>query len=199
MADQLVDLGVQKHGVRMKGQQQQAPKRQTERARDRGDQSSESQGLALRAAKSRSAPPAPAGQPHAGGGVQRLIFINYMDTAEQRRDEGQQYVVYLAHRAGALAIGTTEDEDQQQLTPHMHYMRRQGLQWNWRQGCKGMLEEWVAERRRLRLPKKSPRKACSVGARKGGPQQAAGLWCCQAMASATAAVKGGTLGTQFWT
>ena len=30
-------------------------------------------------------------------------------------------------------------------------MRRQGLQWEWYHGCKGMLEGWGAERRRLKL------------------------------------------------
>ena len=38
MADKLADLGVQKHGVRIQGQEQPTPKRQAEWARDRGDQ-----------------------------------------------------------------------------------------------------------------------------------------------------------------
>ena len=38
MADELADLGVQKHGVRMQGQEQTTPKRQAEWAGDRGDQ-----------------------------------------------------------------------------------------------------------------------------------------------------------------
>ena len=78
MADQLADLGVQKHGVQMKGQQQQALKRQVEWAKDRGNQALGSQGLASRAAEARDAPSAQAGQPHAGGGVQRLMFITYV-------------------------------------------------------------------------------------------------------------------------
>ena len=69
---------------------------------------------------------------------------SYVDIEEQRRDEGQRYAVYLAHCTGALALQTAEDEDQRQPTSHMHYMRRQGLQWDWHRGCKGMLEEWVA-------------------------------------------------------
>ena len=47
-ADQLADLGVQKHGVRMQGQQRQTPKRQAEWARDRSDLELESQRWAQR-------------------------------------------------------------------------------------------------------------------------------------------------------
>ena len=57
------------------------------------------------------APSAVPGQPHAGGGVQRLMFITYVNIEDQRRDEGHRYAVYLAHRTEALALQTAEEED----------------------------------------------------------------------------------------
>ena len=83
--------------------------------------------------------------------MQRHMFITYVDVEDRRRDEDLRYAEFFAHCTGALALRSAEDEDQCQLMSHMHYVRRQGLQWEWYQGCKGMLEEWVAERRRVKL------------------------------------------------
>ena len=86
------------HGVRMQGQEQPTLKRQADWARDRGDREHGSQGLAPREQGSQGlaptvaalegVPPAAPQRPHAGGGVQRLMFITYVDIEEQRRDEG---------------------------------------------------------------------------------------------------------------
>ena len=46
-----------------------------------------------------------------------------------------------------LAPQTVEGEDRWQLLARMHYVQRQGLQWEWYHGCKGMLEGWGAELR----------------------------------------------------
>ena len=151
MADKLADLGVQKHGVRMRGQEQQTPNRQAEWARDRGDQELGSQGLAPQVAATDGEPSARVEQPHAGRGVQRLMFVTYVDIDDQRRDEGPRYALFLAHRTGALALRSAEEEDRRQLLSQMPYNRRQGLQWEWYRSCKGMLEGWGAERHRLEL------------------------------------------------
>ena len=115
----------------------------------RGDQDLGIQRLAPRVAEAGRAPDAQVERPHAGGGVQRLMFVTYLDIEDQRRDEGLRYAEFLAHRTGALALQSAEDEDRHQRMSHMHYVRRQGLQWEWQRGCKGM--EWGAERRRLKL------------------------------------------------
>ena len=70
---------VQKHGVRMQGQEQPTPKRKAEWARNRGDQELGSQGLAPPMAAMDGVPSAGAERPHAGGGVQRLMFVTYVD------------------------------------------------------------------------------------------------------------------------
>ena len=97
--------------------------------RDRGDHELGSQRLAPRAAEAGDGPNARAERPHAGGGVQRLMLVTYVVIADQWCDEGQRYADFLAHRTGALTLWSVEDEDQRQLMSHMHYVRRQGLQW----------------------------------------------------------------------
>ena len=148
--------------------QQQALKRQAGWARDKGDQDLGSQRLTPQAAEAREAPTARVEQPHAGDDVQRLMFVTYMDIEEQRRDEGHRCALFLAHHTEALALRAAEGEDRRQLMSHVHNMRRQGLRWGWHRGCKGMLEEGVAEPLRLKpqaLEKHArwelERKACS--------------------------------------
>ena len=143
--------GVRQHGVRMPGEEQPTRKRQSDWARDRGDQELGSQDQAPLMAVSGGAPVAAPGQPHAGGGVQRLMFVTYVNIEDQRRDEGHRCAVYLAHRTEALALRTAEEEDRWQLLARLHYVRRQGLQWERYPGCRGMLEGWRAERLRRKL------------------------------------------------
>ena len=83
--------------------------------------------------------------------MQRLMFVTYVNTEDQRRDEGHRCAVYLAHRTEALALRTAEEEDRWQLLARLHYVRRQGLQWERYPGCRGMLEGWRAERLRRKL------------------------------------------------
>ena len=83
--------------------------------------------------------------------MQRFMFATYVDIEDQRHDEGQEYAKFLAHPTRAFALRSAEDEDRQQLMSHMHYVHRKGMQWEWYRGCKGMLEEWVAEWCRLKL------------------------------------------------
>ena len=151
VADGLADLGAQRNGVRMQGQEQLTLKRQAERVRDKGDQELGSQGLAPLMAAMGGAPRAGAEGPHTGGGVQRLMFVTYVNIEGQCRDERHRYAVFLAQLTEALALRLVEEEDWRQLMSHMHYMHRQGLQWEWYGSCKGMLEGWEAEWRRLKL------------------------------------------------
>ena len=83
--------------------------------------------------------------------MQCLMFVTYVNIEDQRRDGGHRYAVFLAHRTEALALRSAEEEDRRQLMTHMHYVCKQGLQWEWYHSCKGMLEGWGAERRRLKL------------------------------------------------
>ena len=115
MADELADLGVRGHGVRMQGQERPTRKRQADWARDRGNQEQGSQGHAPPIAAPDGAPPAAPQRPHAGGGVQRLVYITYVDIEEQRRDEGLRYAVYLEYRTEALALRTAEVGQQRPL------------------------------------------------------------------------------------
>ena len=140
MADELADQGVRLHGVRLWGQKQPMLKRPAGWPRDRGDQEQGSQGLAPPVAAAQGVPPAPPQQQHTGGGVQRLLFISYVDIEDQRRDEGLRYAVYLAHRSEAAALRKAEVDEWRQLLARMHYVQRQGLQWEWYYGSKGMLE-----------------------------------------------------------
>ena len=82
--------------------------------------------------------------------LQRLFSL-YVDIEHQRRDEGLQYAVYLAHRTEALALRTAEADDWRQLLARMHYVQRQGLQQDWYHGCMGMLGGWWGEWLRLKL------------------------------------------------
>ena len=83
MADELAHLGLRMHGVRMQGQEQPARKRRADWDRDRGDQELGSQGQGPPMAAPGRAPSAAP-----GGGVQRLMFITYVNIEEQWRDEG---------------------------------------------------------------------------------------------------------------
>ena len=74
-----------------------------------------------------------------------------MDIEDQRPGEGLRYAVYLAHRSQAAALRKAEVDERRQLLARMHCVQRQGLQWEWYHGCKGMLEGWGAEWIRLRL------------------------------------------------
>ena len=82
--------------------------------------------------------------PHAGGGLQRLMFVTYVDIKDQRHDEGLRYGVYLAHRTEAAALRMAEVDERQQLLASMHHVRRQGIQWEWYHSSKGMLDSWAA-------------------------------------------------------
>ena len=73
------------------------------------------------------------------------MFVTYVNIEGQRRDEGFRYAVYPAHRTQA------EGDKRRRLLARMHYVRRQGLQWEWYHGGKGMLERWGEERLRLKL------------------------------------------------
>ena len=73
---------MQKQGIRMQGQQRQAPTMQAEWARDRGNQDLEGQGSALRAAEAGSDPDARVVQPHAGGGVQHPLPTWMLKTSD---------------------------------------------------------------------------------------------------------------------
>ena len=106
----------------MQGQEQPAPKRQAEWARDRGDQELGSQGLAPPMAVLDAAPSAGTGRPHAGGGVQRLMFVTCVNIEDQRQDEGHRSAVFLAFRTEALGMQSAEEEDRRQLMSHMHYV-----------------------------------------------------------------------------
>ena len=83
-ADKLAGLGVQKHGVRMQGQEQQTPKRQAGWARDRGYQELGTQGLAPEAAATGRDRIATLERPHAGGGMLRLMCVIYVGIEEHR-------------------------------------------------------------------------------------------------------------------
>ena len=83
--------------------------------------------------------------------MQRLMCVTYVDIEDRRRNEGHRYAVFLAHRTEALALWSAEEEDRRQLMSPLHDMRRQRLQWEWLCSCKGMLEGWGGERRRLKL------------------------------------------------
>ena len=62
-----------------------------------------------------------------------------MNIEDQRRDEGRRCAVFLAHRTEAPALQSAEEGDRQQLLMRMHCVRRQGLQWEWYHGCRGVL------------------------------------------------------------
>ena len=68
----------------MQGQEQPAPKRQAEWARDRGDQELGSQGLAPPMTALDGVLSAVPGRRHAGGGVQWLMFVTYVNIEDQR-------------------------------------------------------------------------------------------------------------------
>ena len=108
MADDLADLGVRMHGVRMQGREQPARKRQADWARDPGDQESGSQGQAPPMAAPGGAPCAAPRRLHVGGGVQQLMFVTYVNIEEQRLGEGLRY---LAHRTEVLALRTAQVDE----------------------------------------------------------------------------------------
>ena len=84
-------------------QEQPTWKRQSQWARDRGDQELGSQDQAPLVAAFGGVPvPAP-GQPHATG-VQRLMFPTYVNIEDQRRNNGHRYAVYFTHLTEALAL-----------------------------------------------------------------------------------------------
>ena len=85
-----------------------------------------------------------------GAGLQRSMFITYVDAEEQRRDEGLRCAVFLTHRSEARTRQMAEEQDIRRLVESLHYQRRQGIQWEWHRGCKAMLGSWVTSRQNTR-------------------------------------------------
>ena len=68
------------------------------------------------------------------------MFITYVGTGNQRRDDGHWFAVFLARRTETLPALQSAEEDRRQGMSHLHCKRRQGLQWEWYRSCRSMLE-----------------------------------------------------------